>query len=255
MDERDTVNSRRFAGAQEKLGESGEAESVRTRHRDHYNSMAALLDAPASTDHRQRVEQADQEMDDLRSAFGWSIETGDIARALELASSLMPLWLSRGRIQEGLAWFDAVLTGNASLDELAPHTRARVLADKTVLDAWVNTYNMECAGQALTIARELDDPALLARALTACCSAAVYDAEVAPQRYFAEAIGLVRTLGDQWRLSSFSVSRPRPPWSPVTTSHCGRPPRKGARSPTPSVTVRIASVRLAARDGTRSSAG
>ena len=99
-------------------------------------------------------------MDNLRSAFGWSIETGDIARALELASSLMPLWLSRGRIQEGLAWFNAVLTGNASLDELAPHTRARVLADKTVLDAWVNTYNMECAGQALTIARELDDPAL-----------------------------------------------------------------------------------------------
>ena len=29
---------------------------------------------------------------------------------------------------------------------------------------------------------------------------AVYDAEAAP-RYFAEAIGLARTLGDQWRLS------------------------------------------------------
>ncbi len=56
------------------------------------------------------------------------------------------------------------------------------------------------AEQALTIARELDDPALLARALTACGSATVYDAEVAP-RYFAEAIGLARALGDQWRLS------------------------------------------------------
>ena len=95
--------------AQEKLGESGEAEAVRSRHRDHYTSMAALLDAPARTDYHQRVEQADEEMDNLRSAFGWSIETGDIGRALELASSLQPLWLSRGRIQEGLAWFDAVL--------------------------------------------------------------------------------------------------------------------------------------------------
>src|SRR6476646_9046971 len=85
--------------AQEKLGESGEAEAVRSRHRAHYNSMAAVLDAPARTDHHQRVEQADEEMDNLRSAFGWSIETGDIERALELASSLMPLWLSRGRIQ------------------------------------------------------------------------------------------------------------------------------------------------------------
>ncbi len=187
--------------AQEKLGESGEAEAVRSRHRDHYTNMAALLDAPARTDYHQRVEQADDEMDNLRSAFGWSIETGDIGRALELASSLMPLWLSRGRIQEGLAWFDAVLAdGNASLENLALQVRARVLADKVVLDAWVNNYNSSDAEQALAIAREIDDPALLARALTACGSAAVYDAEAAP-RYFSEAIGLARALGDQWRLS------------------------------------------------------
>ncbi len=62
--------------AQEKLGESGEAEAVRIRHRDHYNAMAALLDAPASGDHQLRVEQTDDEMDNLRSAFGWSIEIG-----------------------------------------------------------------------------------------------------------------------------------------------------------------------------------
>ena len=36
--------------AQEKLGESGEADAVRTRHRDHYTAMAALLDTPARTD-------------------------------------------------------------------------------------------------------------------------------------------------------------------------------------------------------------
>ena len=32
--------------ALEKLGESGEADAVRARHRDHYTAMAALLDAP-----------------------------------------------------------------------------------------------------------------------------------------------------------------------------------------------------------------
>ena len=60
--------------AQEKLGESGEAEAVRSRHRDHYTAMAAVLDAPARSDYERRVEQADEEMDNLRSAFGWSIE-------------------------------------------------------------------------------------------------------------------------------------------------------------------------------------
>jgi predicted ATPase/class 3 adenylate cyclase/DNA-binding CsgD family transcriptional regulator len=187
--------------AQEKLGESGEAEAVRTRHRDHFASMAALLDAPARTDYQHQVERADEEMDNLRSAFGWSIETGEVDRALELASSLQALWLSRGRIQEGLAWFDAVLADDsANIENLSLDVRARVLADKVVLDAWVNNYNSRDAEQALEIARQVDDPALLARALTACGSAAVYDAEVA-MRYFSEAIELARDLGDQWRLS------------------------------------------------------
>jgi predicted ATPase/class 3 adenylate cyclase/DNA-binding CsgD family transcriptional regulator len=186
--------------ALEKLAESGEADAVRSRHRDHYMEMAALLDAPASSDSQQRVEQADEEMDNLRSAFGWSLETGDMGRASDLASSLQPLWLSRGRIQEGLAWFAAVLTDNPGHVEMAPAVRARALAGKTVLDAWLNIYSTEDAEHALTIARELDDPALLVRALTACGTAAVYDAEAA-RRYFAEAIGLARAVGDRWRLN------------------------------------------------------
>ncbi len=52
----------------------------------------------------------------------------------------------------------------------------------------------------LGIARELDDPALLVRALLACGSASVYDAEVSG-RYLAEASDLARALGDRWRLS------------------------------------------------------
>ncbi len=187
--------------AQEKLGESGEAEAVRSRHRDYYTSMAALLDAPARSDYHQRVDQADEEMENLRSAFGWSAETGDVGRALELASSLQPLWLTRGRIQEGLAWFDAVLDdGNVSHVEVEPAVRARALADKAVLDEFVGAYSLAEAEQALTIARELDDAALLVRALTACGSAAVYDSEVAC-RYFDEAIGLARAIGDPWRLN------------------------------------------------------
>ncbi len=235
--------------AQEKLGESGEAEAVRSRHRDHYTSTAALLDAPARSDYHQRVEQADEEMDNLRSAFGWSIETGDIGRALELASSLLPLWLSRGRIQEGLAWFDAALAdGNASHDDMAPPVRARVLADKVVLDAWVNDYNLSDAEQALAIARELDDPALLARALTACGSAAVYDDRGGSailrrgERPGPGAWGPMEVVADPRPAGSGRVGRRR------LRSRCARPQRKGATLPTPSVT---ASDRASAGGGSR----
>ena len=44
--------------ALEKLGESGEADAVRARHRDHFWSMAAQLDAPATSGHEQRMAQA-----------------------------------------------------------------------------------------------------------------------------------------------------------------------------------------------------
>ena len=47
--------------------------------------------------------------------------------------------------------------------------RARALADKAMLDALVGAPDsMDQAHEALAIAREVDDPALLARALTAC---------------------------------------------------------------------------------------
>ena len=109
------------------------------------------------------------EIDNLRAAFGWSRENSDTELALALASSLQPLWLRRGRIREGLAWFDAALADlDAQHPGVAAAVRARALADKAVLDAVLGADTLEQAQQALAIARELDDPALLARALTAC---------------------------------------------------------------------------------------
>jgi predicted ATPase/DNA-binding CsgD family transcriptional regulator len=188
--------------AQDKLGESAEADAVRTRHRDHYTAMAALLDTPTSTGLEQRLEQVENEIDNVRAAFAWSRENSDTALASQLASSLEQLWLGRGRIREGLTWLDAVLNDqNASPRDVAPPVRARALADKATLNAHMGaTDSMELALQALAIAREVDDPALLLRALSACGRIAVYDPEVA-RPHVAEAIGLARALGDGWRLS------------------------------------------------------
>jgi predicted ATPase/class 3 adenylate cyclase/DNA-binding CsgD family transcriptional regulator len=186
--------------ALEKLGESGEAHAVRTRHRDHFTSMAALLDGPAGSDYGQRVEQTETEIDNLRAAFTWSRENGDAELALALTSSLQPLW--QPHPTEGLAWFDAILDeDNAQHLEIAPSVRARALADRVLLattTGW-DANSLHQAEQALTIARQLDNPALLVRALTACGFVAV-DAETA-RAYRAEAIGLARTLGDRLKLS------------------------------------------------------
>src|SRR6516165_4296940 len=187
--------------ALEKLAESGDADTVRSRHRDHYTGLAGLLDAPAGGDYEQRIEQAESEIDNLRAAFLWSRENSDIELALALASSLQPLWLARGRFREGLAAFDAALADdNAPHAEVVPAVRARALADRALLAALMgDADSFEQAQQALAIAREVDDPALLVRALTACGPIAAISAETA-RPYLAEAIGLARELDDRWRL-------------------------------------------------------
>ena len=184
--------------ALEKLGESGEADQVRTRHRDHYTALAERLDAPARNDYEQLLAQAENEIDNLRAAFTWSRENDDITKAGELASSLLPIWLARGRISEGLAWLDAA---GAESQVSEPAIWARAIADRAVLSSWVDITGMwEPVQQALAIARDADEPALLTRVLTACAYVTMHDADLA-RPYFTEAVELARALGDSWRLS------------------------------------------------------
>ncbi|MCV7400426.1 LuxR family transcriptional regulator [Mycobacterium fragae] len=205
--------------AQEKLLESGEANSARTRHRDHYTALAAPLDDPVGRDYDQRLEQAETEIDNLRAAFGWSTENSDTELALALASSLQPLWLARGRHREGLTWFDTALADDdAQHPGVAAAIRARALADRALLAVRMGTpESADQAQQALAIAREVGDPAALTGALIPCGYIAAFNDPEVARRYFAEAIDLARAAGDRWRLSQVL------PWQAVAAIATGNP--------------------------------
>jgi DNA-binding CsgD family transcriptional regulator len=128
---------------------------------------------------------------------------------LTLASSLQPLWHARGRLREGLGWFDTVLADDdAQRLEGAGAVRSRALADRALLATWADgADSLGQAQQALAIARDLDDPDLLARALSACGYIAAYTSSEAAQGYFDEALGPVRASGDRWRLSQILASQ------------------------------------------------
>lgn len=90
--------------ALEKLAESGEGDTVRARHRDHYATMASQLDTPRSLwGKERRFDDIERDIDNVRAAFEWSHENHDIEIAGTIASSLQPMWLNGGRIREGLA--------------------------------------------------------------------------------------------------------------------------------------------------------
>jgi predicted ATPase/class 3 adenylate cyclase/DNA-binding CsgD family transcriptional regulator len=188
--------------AQEKLGESGEADVLRGRHREHYTAVAARLDTPGAARLDVLAAETEIEFDNLQAAFTWSRDNAEAEYALDLASSLTPLWSMRGQLQQGLAWFEAVLLDeNLDQRDLARGSLARGLADYAYLGGLFGVANaMEHAERAVAIARDLDDPAVLVRALASCSTVAVYDAEtVLP--LLAETVDLARALGDTWRLS------------------------------------------------------
>lgn len=193
--------------AQERLSESAEAVAVRDRHRDHYTAMAAALDAPGEVSLKLLLDRAQTEIDNLRAAFAWSRENLDIDSALLLATSLQPLWLTRGGLKEGSDWLDAGLAeAGTSSAEVTPQAMARALADKAFLDNMRDPESLARAQRSLAIARQLDDPVLLARTLTACGRLAAWNAELA-EPYLSEAEELTRAMGDRWRLAQILYSK------------------------------------------------
>jgi DNA-binding CsgD family transcriptional regulator len=190
--------------ALEKLGESGEADRVRARHRDHYGALASRLDQPADGDPRQLIGRMEADIDNLRAAFAWSMELSDTETALRLASSLLPLWLGRSRMLEGHAWFGTALDGQpASAKSIAPDVWVRAVADASVLDRYSDTplRRTAQAEEAVALARRLGDSALLGRALLGAGLVAGYRAEDG-RSYFAEAIVLACQAGDTSTLGS-----------------------------------------------------
>ena len=121
--------------AQEKLGESGEAMpsgtatvTTTTRWRLH----STLRRRPII---ELLLDQAEAEIDNLRAAFAWSRENSDTDSALQLATSLQPLWLTRGLLKEGSDWLDLGLAdAEAAGADVTPRAIAQALADKAFLD-------------------------------------------------------------------------------------------------------------------------
>lgn len=181
----------------EKLAESGEAETVRNRHRNHYTNAATALEAQTGGDGTPLIPWAELEMDNLRAAHTWSCDSAAFEPALRLVSALQRLWVTRGRFREGVAGFDAVLGDERFRDQsVAPAVWIRAVANAELLAVWFSVpATLQRAQEALAAARELNDQALVVHTLLTCGLLALNEAELAAQ-YFTEAAQLARATGD-----------------------------------------------------------
>jgi predicted ATPase/DNA-binding CsgD family transcriptional regulator len=155
--------------ASEKLGQSGEEETLRRRHAEHYLALAE----EAETEPREQeawLERLGAEQDNLRAALSWSFgaegaETPAAERArlgLGLAAALAEVgfWYAYGS-SEGLRWLEEGLSEATA----APQpVRAEALGHAGFLALWPGEYQKAAAlfGEAMALHEDLGDEAGIA---------------------------------------------------------------------------------------------
>jgi predicted ATPase len=148
--------------AQERLSESGEDGAARARHLEFFVALAAEAEAELSGRNQGAwIARLMAELENLLQAMGWCDHAENGAElGLRLAHTLRAFWLHAGLIEVG---YRQTLAGLKRAGTAAP-SRARALVDASLLGCNLHRFaeTNEQALEALTIAREIGDPRLVA---------------------------------------------------------------------------------------------
>jgi len=152
--------------AARELADSGERDALRQAHACYFlefaRDAAPHVIGPAASD---RLNQIEDEYDNLRAALNWFCEQRDATRAVLLAGALWRFWWLRGRLDEGRAQLEAALALGVATD--IPADLAEALDGAGVLAETQGDY-ARAEGfhrQALALSRNRDDVRGIARSL------------------------------------------------------------------------------------------
>jgi predicted ATPase/class 3 adenylate cyclase len=179
----------------ERLAESGEERTIRTRHAQEFARLAEAAYEDRGEAEAEWSCRLDRDHDDLRAAFDWLSST-DPDAALELAGALGWFWFARGYLTEGDAHLTAALAASAG----SGRARVRALTASGALAARVGRVEEGRARLEGAVGdwRELGDRKETAAALEALGWLLVYDAgdDVASLAAFEEAHAIQQELAD-----------------------------------------------------------
>lgn len=186
--------------ADERLGESGEATTLRRRH------AASFLDSADAArikiqggDVREGLDRLESEHDNLRAALRFFLEEADAEHAIRLGSILEWLWKMRGYVEDGRRWLVRLL-------ELARAAgRAKDQADVLRLSGHMAFARNDNAAawarleECLVLARQGGDRPGIAESLALLGLVARSRGEYALARSLSqESLEIYRELGDAW---------------------------------------------------------
>ncbi|MBC8123683.1 MAG: tetratricopeptide repeat protein [Gemmatimonadaceae bacterium] len=182
--------------ALERLGASGEVETVRRLHARYYLTMAKEVE-PELHGPRQQIwlECLEQEYDNLRAVLAWTLEHGQAEVGLPLCVALRRFWWIRGYFAEGRAWMGRMLETSSGRTVM----RARVIA---IASEFANRQGDYATGRALCAEslayyRELGDSNGIADSLKNLGNLAWSQRDYPTARaLYEESLSLRRALGD-----------------------------------------------------------
>jgi predicted ATPase/DNA-binding SARP family transcriptional activator/DNA-binding CsgD family transcriptional regulator len=184
--------------AWEKLGESGEAETLQYRRATFFLNLAeeakAQLEGPEQAEWFERLEIAH---DNFRAALSWTLGGGDPNIGLRLASALWMFWDTRGHLSEGSRWLEDALNAANSVDSLERAEALNGLGEisRTLLD--LGRAQM-CHEEALALYERLGDPQGVAKTIYLLGLVAQYRGEAArAAALFEESMTAARQSGNQ----------------------------------------------------------
>jgi predicted ATPase/DNA-binding XRE family transcriptional regulator/Flp pilus assembly protein TadD len=184
--------------ALEKLRERGEEHQCRQRHAACYLALVEEANIHLRSPRQgEWLSKLEAEHDNMRSALGWAISSGEIEVALRISTALRLFWHFRNYNSEGRYWLAAAL---AAAQGLRTSEKADALMSFGVLAVRQGDYTeaIEALEESLSIFRERNDELGAGRALNNLGAVAVEhgDYEKA-ERYYNEVLPIWRASGER----------------------------------------------------------
>ena len=154
--------------ALEKLEESGEEREIRDRHLAYYAALAkSIWHGILTAEYPAWMDRANADINNMRSAFAWSLGAGDIEPGFQMAIALFHYWLEAAINQEGIEIYQNLLHSPKATASHLIRSRAKALAflSLSYLRGGDHERAVETANAALVLEAEVNDKEVKAYAL------------------------------------------------------------------------------------------
>lgn len=190
--------------AAQKLGDSGEGPAIRNRHLRCFLNLAEAAKPKLEAEYQQLwLNWLEDEVDNIRAALSWSLESEQHEAGLRIASALYQFWTIRDYREEALSWFQRLLARAQEDLPLVERLNALVYASLMASFHGRTALQMNYADEAAALgeAAGREDKQALASALAAQAFAVRKGGD--PDSAFTlalRALELLRELGDPYEL-------------------------------------------------------